>query len=103
MKKAFSKSASRALSPVVFAILLFIELIAGTSSAPSGNLPPMQENMQTIVYIVPKGYCYHATKKCWTLSKSKIINEVTKQEAISMDRKPCSVCYGGKKKKKHTH
>lgn len=43
------------------------------------------------VYTTPNRKCYHMTSECETLYRSKIINEISLEEA-KIDRRRCKVC-----------
>lgn len=47
----------------------------------------------TVVYCTPKGKCYHSTRNCKTLAKSKTIREIDIDTARAKNLKACKVCY----------
>lgn len=49
------------------------------------------DSSQQIVAVTPNGEKYHVPG-CRTLKRSKVINEITVQEAINRGYEPCSVC-----------
>ena len=45
------------------------------------------------VYVTPYGECYHEDESCITIEGHEI-EEVSKEEAIDMGRRPCEICCG---------
>jgi len=68
--------------------ILFV-LIAMFSMQSFTNAPSASD---TIVYVTPSGKCYHSTKSCSSLSRSKKIIAVSLSEA-KKTRRACSKCY----------
>lgn len=46
----------------------------------------------TTVYIVASGKVYHSSRGCSTLSRSKNVQEISLEDALSKGRRPCKVC-----------
>ena len=46
------------------------------------------------VYVTRYGNCYHSTRNCYEITKSKHISKISKKKARRMHYAPCSVCYG---------
>ena len=67
-------------------ILIMIAMFSMQSftTTPSAN--------ETKVYVTPNGKCYHSTKNCRSLSRSKNIKAVPLSEA-KKTRRACSICY----------
>lgn len=84
---------SEFFTPLLVTLLLALELIAGTASAPSGYYPGLKQDYNTTVYITPHGKCYHRTDKCMTLKHSKHISSTTRDKAEAKGRKACKVCF----------
>lgn len=47
----------------------------------------------TKVYCSASGKKYHKVRTCRSLARSKVVNEVTLQEAQSKGLEPCKFCY----------
>lgn len=61
----------------------------GVQSVPSA--PAASDHSQDIVYVTPKGKKYHR-RDCRTLSRSKTVIEMTREEAEASGRDSCNVC-----------
>lgn len=46
------------------------------------------------VYVTRYGNCYHSTRNCYEITKSKHISKISKKKARKRHYTPCSVCYG---------
>ena len=46
------------------------------------------------VYVTMYGNCYHSTRNCYEITKSKHISKISKKKARTRHYAPCSVCYG---------
>lgn len=51
-------------------------------------------NENVDVYITRYGNCYHSTRNCFEVTKSKHISKISKKKARKRHYVPCSVCYG---------
>ena len=56
--------------------------------------PSISSSFETeIVYLSPSGGKYHRTPECSSLSRSKVVRQVSKQKALLLGKEPCSICY----------
>lgn len=69
------------------------EVSSKAKAKSSAKATASSDKMEETVYITKSGKAYHKTESCSGLRSSKSISAVTLEEAISMGRKPCSVCY----------
>ena len=73
------------------ALVLSLSCLTPWSVGVTRPLPAVQKG-EVIVYIIPKGYSYHASKKCQTLRRSKVIEAITLAKAGELGRTPCRMC-----------
>lgn len=85
MKRQWIKSA-------VIGIMVFLLAFGQAGYLNHAHVEAAKAKKVTYVYYVPKGYAYHRTKSCRTLSRSKFIYR-GKLSAVKKLRSPCKVCY----------
>lgn len=51
------------------------------------------ENVGSEVYISPSGECYHSIRECRGLNKARSVSAISIDEAIALNKRPCSLCY----------
>lgn len=75
-------------------ILLAAAMILLTSGLNTYEADAIEQQAKVYICTGSSATTYHASKNCRGLSSCKgSIKEVTKDEAISMKRRPCKICY----------
>lgn len=84
----------------VLCLISSLPLLANSYDIPSSNemfetafFESSQEvSAANVVYITPNGKCYHSTRRCPTLHKSKKVSSVALKDA-QRTRRACKVCH----------
>lgn len=62
-----------------------------TTPTVNNNQTPQTDPQTDVVWVTPKGKKFHR-RNCSTLNRSRVVNSMTRQEAIASGRGACKVC-----------
>lgn len=90
--KLFKSVSKKTITTVAILLCLVVGITCGNVTASTYSNHQNLSSTSSTVYITPHGECYHSTRNCPTLRRSKNVKAVDKTEAMKT-RRACKVCH----------